>query len=369
MTLPVFTTPDDVKAVAKFLGRKPSGATIADASAVLGVSVEKRKLATMQLLGMLSRDDGRLKLTPDIGRTLARVADKDAEFAEQLRSRIALIPAYAACLEWAHHEELESLAAPEVGAFWHDHYNAELGTDVEREIGQRATCFLQLAAGCGLGEYLNGRRGQPTRLVIDKHALDAFVQSKEFDSDCASESASHEEHDEDSIPAEVTPALNQQSGEAALPKPSDKEQLGQAIFVGHGGNKKPLEQLRKILDQFKIPYKVAVDEPNLGRPISAKVRETMQECNCAILIFTADEEFRDLDGKPVWRPSQNVIHELGAAAYLYGNRIVILKESCIVFPTNFSDLGYISFDRDSLDAKSMDVLRELIGFKIVKITT
>ena len=34
-----------------------------------------------------------------------------------------------------------------------------------------------------------------------------------------------------------------------------KKELGQAIFVAHGKNKKPLDQLKRILDQFRIPYK------------------------------------------------------------------------------------------------------------------
>jgi len=148
-----------------------------------------------------------------------------------------------------------------------------------------------------------------------------------------------------------------------------KMELGQGIFIAHGKNKKPLEQLKKILDQFKIPYKVAIDEPNLGRPIGTKVKEIMQSCNCAILIFTADEEFFDNQGKSIWRPSENVVYELGASSYLYGNRIVILKEERVEFPTNFRDIGYISFANDQLEAKSMDLLKELIGFGIVKIST
>jgi predicted nucleotide-binding protein len=145
--------------------------------------------------------------------------------------------------------------------------------------------------------------------------------------------------------------------------------LGQGIFVAHGKNKKPLEQLKQTLDQFKIPYKVAVDEPNLGRPIGSKIRDIMQACNCAILIFTADEEFQDKKGNVTWRPSENVIYELGAAGYLYDNKIVIMKEDDVVFPSNFRDLGHISFAKDQLDAKSMDVLKELIGFGIVKVST
>lgn len=95
----------------------------------------------------------------------------------------------------------------------------------------------------------------------------------------------------------------------------------------------------------------------------------MQSCNCAILIFTADEELRDAKGNVVWRPSQNVVYELGASGYLYDNRLVILKEDTVTFPSNFHDIGHISFSHDQLEAKAMDVLKELIGFGIVKITT
>ncbi len=154
-----------------------------------------------------------------------------------------------------------------------------------------------------------------------------------------------------------------------LPEVPSKKELGQGIFIAHGKNKKPLEQLKRILDQFKVPYKVAVDEPNLGRPIGTKVKEIMETCNCAILIFTADEEFFDKEGNSIWRPSENVVYELGASSYLYESRIVILKEENVEFPSNFSDLGYISFTKDQLESKSIDVLKELIGFGIIKIST
>ena len=63
------------------------------------------------------------------------------------------------------------------------------------------------------------------------------------------------------------------------------------------------------------------------------------------------------------------MYELGASGYLYENRIVILKEDTVEFPSNFKDIGYISFSKDQLEAKSMDVLKELIGFGIVKVST
>lgn len=175
--------------------------------------------------------------------------------------------------------------------------------------------------------------------------------------------------DDKSSPTAIAEVKGMGQPSKPMAPPVTPPTLGQAIFIAHGKNKVPQEQLKKILDQFKVPYKLAIEEPHLGRPIGQKVRETMQGCNCAVLIFTADEEFTTKDGQTIWRPSENVVYELGASGYLYDKRIVILKEEGVFFPSNFRDLGYISFAKDQLEAKAMDLLKELIGFGIVKIST
>ena len=140
------------------------------------------------------------------------------------------------------------------------------------------------------------------------------------------------------------------------------------LFIGHGGNKKPLEQLTKTLRELGIPHVVAEDEPNTGRPISQKVRDTMEQCGAAILIFSADVEYFDKDGEPVWRPSENVDHELGAAAVMYDDRVILFKEESINLASNFSGIGFIPFEKDKLDGKTNELLRELIGLKILKVS-
>ena len=95
----------------------------------------------------------------------------------------------------------------------------------------------------------------------------------------------------------------------------------------------------------------------------------MQECGSAILIFTRDELLFDDKGNEVWRPSQNVIHELGACSYAYENRVVIFKEKGINFPTNFQSIGYIEFEEGNIEANTPELLKELIGFGLVRITT
>ena len=165
------------------------------------------------------------------------------------------------------------------------------------------------------------------------------------------------------------PAASSASGVEASEGESAQRPVPMQLFIAHGKNRRPLEQLREILNSWKVPFLVAVDEPNAGRPISEKVAETMRQCSAGIFIFTADEHFRDGDGKEVTRPSQNVVYELGAASLLYGRKIVILKEAGVSFPSDFSDLGWIEFDRDALDAKAMDLLREMIALEAVRLVS
>lgn len=144
------------------------------------------------------------------------------------------------------------------------------------------------------------------------------------------------------------------------------------VFIAHGKNRVPLEQLKKALDQFKVKYAVAVDEANRGRPISKKVADLMElECSSGVFIFTADERFlrETADGttEEVWRPSENVVYELGAASILYDNRIVIFKEKSVSFPSDFSDLGYIEFEKDQLVAELGNLFSELVSLDILEV--
>jgi hypothetical protein len=148
---------------------------------------------------------------------------------------------------------------------------------------------------------------------------------------------------------------------------SPKEPVGpRQIFVAHGKNMKPVEELRKILDQFKIPYKIAVEEPNSGRPISAKVATLMKSCTAGIFVFTKDESFTNANGEEIWRPSENVVYELGAGNIEWGSKIIVLKESGVNFASDYQDIGYITFE-GSLSAKALEVIRELIGLGIVQV--
>jgi len=144
------------------------------------------------------------------------------------------------------------------------------------------------------------------------------------------------------------------------------------VFIAHGKNRVPLDQLKTALDTFKVIYAVAVDEPNQGRPISKKVASLMRdECSSGVFIFTADERFlregKEGTTEEVGRTRENVAYELGAASILYENRIVIFKEKGVTFPTDFSDLGYIEFEKDKLVAELGSLFKELVALDILEV--
>ena len=147
----------------------------------------------------------------------------------------------------------------------------------------------------------------------------------------------------------------------------EKEKGIKQIFIAHGKNTDLVDQLKNILIQFHIPYTIAEEESNQGRPISKKVSELMHECSCAIFIFTKEEEKQDSDGNTAYVPNANVVFELGAASVLYENKIVIFKQEGVEFGSGFTDLGYISFEED-LNTKAMELIKELVDLGLLKIS-
>ncbi|MCW7480350.1 TIR domain-containing protein [Leptospira kanakyensis] len=358
MILPIRTTVEDVETLCRYLLKKPTGANIKEAKTVLDSKyLDGRKLSALKVWGLIEDNNDKLKLT-EIGRKVGS-QDETTKVAA-LQEIIRNIAPYFAIIEKASHNGLKSFTNLEVSAHWHDHFK-EISSSNDKILSDQAVCFFQLADGAKLGEMIVGRKGSNTRFEFNKTQIEIFISNQPYINTSDPQNSILDTNKGKTEQFDQNPQLKD------LGQNSSK--LGEGIFIAHGKNKKPLEQLKKILDQFKIPYKVAVEEPNLGRPISLKIKETMAACNCAILIFTADEEFQDLKGKSIWRPSENVIFELGAAGYLYDKRIVILKEDSVEFASNFKDIGYISFEKDQLESQSMAVFKELIGFGILKIST
>jgi predicted nucleotide-binding protein len=179
-----------------------------------------------------------------------------------------------------------------------------------------------------------------------------------------------EDSDDNVVPLEASRTGVETPKTPAVPPSENKPP--RKIFIAHGKNRKPMESLTKLLQRFGVPHVVAVNAPHGGRPISKKVADLMQECSAGIFIFTKDERFLREDAKgnteEVWRPSENVVFELGAASVLWEKKIIILREDGVNFPSDFSDLGYITFHASDLASNTESLLAELIALGLLKVS-
>jgi len=171
--------------------------------------------------------------------------------------------------------------------------------------------------------------------------------------------------EEKTVEAETIPPIAESVTTVPPADKNTEDKKSKPIFIVHGKDKEPLNQMKQILDQFKIPYRVAIDEAHGGRPISAKVRDLMNQCGSAIIVFSSDGEAQDPERGIV--ANLNVVFELGAASVLYGDKIIIFKENGLKLPSDFSDLGHISFDKGHLDGRALDLLKELISMGFVQV--
>jgi predicted nucleotide-binding protein len=268
-----------------------------------------------------------------------------------------------------------AVSPPVFGAFFRDYANKKLPSPdmLPKILSSQYKVPQEVAQECA--EVISGN-GRQVELIRDiggsPHILlDAETVAASSTVDSAPDTSTAVELNSEAGVAEL-PAQAADSASrtrlGGLAGAASTTQVPRPIFVGHGKNKAPLQQLQRLLTSFQIPHKIVVDEANLGRPISQKVKETIEECGSAILIFTRDEKFHDAEGNEVWRPSENVVHELGATSFAYGDRIVIFKERGLHFPTNFQSIGYIEFEADDITARTADLLKELIGFGLVRVT-
>ncbi len=252
MPLPMRATLDDIENVCKYLAAKPTGATLKEAQSIVDSKhLHPEKIAALKFWKLIDEHEGKLKVTPDGRQCVKGENERVVILTEVIRK----INPYNTTIERAAHRKDDALTAAEVGAHWHEHFPSEVG-DSDEILNAQAVCFFNVAAGAKLGTLIVGRKGALTRFSFSAEALSGFIQKNPVSiNDSTSEKDAPDDEQED---ADKKTNSSSAVGVSTFISPQEKQstELGQAIFIAHGKNKKPVEQLKKVLDQFKIPYKV-----------------------------------------------------------------------------------------------------------------
>lgn len=189
MSLPSLATVEDMSAVVGILYGKMSGDTIknAKASTTKPSIFTEQRLEAYQAWGLLTVEGERLKLTNQ-GRKLHEHTEEQQHevYAEVLRK----IPLYEITLRHIHSGSYEERIVAEIGSHWADNFAEQVATNNDRLLGEQVTAFMSVVAGAGLGRYVRGRKGKPTRLEINRGAVGEFISgAKRLDSPTEHETA------------------------------------------------------------------------------------------------------------------------------------------------------------------------------------
>ncbi|MYF21233.1 MAG: hypothetical protein F4209_00455 [Chloroflexi bacterium] len=322
MALPVRTSLDDIDAVCGYLMTKPTGATIAEARAVLDKKhLDPRKLTGLKYWGMIDLDDGRLKIA-ERGRTAVR--DSGAHRSVALREVIRQTKPYAAIVERVAHREESSLTATDVASHWYEHFR-EASSDSDTTLNHQAIAFFQIAQGADLGVAVVGRKGKPTRFEFDRNAVQGFIADEESGTGPLVE----EDLAETEPSPSQEPAPDFDDGAAQDASAADNRRM----FITHGKDKNILNQVKQLVTFGKFEPVVAAEQETGAVPVPEKVMSEMRTCASALIHVSADRHYWTQDGSPARLINENVLIEIGAAMALYGNKFVLLVEEDLELPT------------------------------------
>lgn len=350
MALPIRTTAEDVDAICGYLIAKPTGATSAEAKAVIdGGVLDGRKMTAYRSWGLVEDASGRMKITAR-GRLWTK--DKGAKKREAARQIINSVAPYRSVLERAYHSREFVVSATDIAAQWHEHFNAD-ASDNDRILNDQAVCFFQLAMAAGLGELVVGRRGAPTRFEFIEEELSSCLDSKvEIPVDEVHEAPPEAIGDIDGVGAHSSDAVKVQ-------KPVE----GNRVFITHGKNKKILEQVKELVVFGKFEPVIAQERETAAKPVPEKVMDDMRTCRAAVIHVDVERMLLDEKGIQVPQINGNVLIEIGAAMALYGRNFILLVEEGVALPSNLQGLYECRYKGDELNmVATMKLLKAFNDF-------
>lgn len=356
MPLPIRTTLSDIDAFCSYLLTKPTGATLAEAKAVLDEKIlDARKLSALKTWGLIE-DTGAGKMRPtERGRLVSK--DKGAKRSQALKEAVGSIRPYVAIVERAIHRNESTLSTTEVAAHWHQHFKAD-ASESDRILNDQAVCFFQLAEGADLGKLTIGRKGQPTRFVFEETNARAFVNGSGLPTDILEEAADEEVSSDDGVQSSpVSRGLD-------IKTPDKASESGNRVFITHGKNKKILDQVKEIVAFGKFEPVVAQERETGAMPVPDKVMDDMRSCHAAVIHVGVDGILVGRDGKEHPQVNGNVLIEIGAAMALYGRNFILLVEEGAKLPSNLQGLYECRYSGDELNMPAtMKLLKAFNEFR------
>ncbi|MCE5342030.1 MAG: nucleotide-binding protein [Eubacteriales bacterium] len=371
MLLPIIASPNDVLQVVQFLKTRAIGCTLEDAKVVIDKKLlDHRKINAYIIWGLVYRDGDKLKLS-ELGKRLARVSE--TEYPDIFSSVIRSINPYHSALEWAFYQkDINSITNVDIASFWYENKKFSLDSENENTLKDMAVCYFKVCMAAGIGILTIGRRGQQTRLDLDRNQLGQYIGGSSLiptakDDEIAT-IAEHPGIESESSPASPLSSLKDSLNKTEPNAPSSQADALPAldvpirIFISHGKNMEIVEQIKTLIELANLDYEIVVETETAAIPIPEKVFGAMRRCNSAVICVSADENDKKEDGS--YDINRNVLIEIGSAFVLYDKKVILVWDKRIAIPTNLQGLYRCEYTGDELSwGPGIKLMKALNGFK------
>lgn len=359
MQLPILATAEDAIEITKYLNTKATGCTIEDAKTIVDKRLlDPRKITAYKSWGIISNDGAKIKLT-ETGKRLARSIDKD--YPDVFRIILQSIDAYHSALEWVFYKkDFVSVTNVDIAAYWYENKKFGLSDTAENTLKDMAVCYFRICEAAAMGKMIVGRKGQSTRLEINRDELGQYIGGSTLSRNVDSRLEVMTEVETNTVSDYSTNSDITVSDSTDEKVSVETEEV--RIFISHGNNMEIVEQIKTLIELANFDYEIAIENETSAIPIPEKVFGAMRRCNSAVICVSADEKEKKEDGQ--YGINQNVLIEIGSAFVLYDKKVILVWDKRIDIPSNLQGLYRCEFSGDELSwGTGIKLMKALNNFK------
>jgi Predicted nucleotide-binding protein containing TIR-like domain len=355
--LPMLATAGDVREVVRLLKRKSGGITIIEGMDAIRRVFDPRKVAAYEYWGLIERRGDRLILSA-LGWEFARRFEPEARL---FRSILGSTLAYHSALEWVFGQNLEIVTDADVARFWHEHPSQVFLSGNQKTVEGNVVCFFHLCQEAELGMATVGKRGQPTRLRVDREELAAYI-------------AAGPAHANDDLPAQA--ALDESAGDNSsssyamadtetTPRAAAHPSVRMRVFISRRKDAPLVKQVEMALELADIECEVSQRSMSDTQLVPDETLAAMRRCDAAVIIVAkADCQAAAESDEAGALLDESVLMEIAAAVVHYNRRVILLWNEGVCVPARLRDLCRYEFAGDCLTWESgMQLLKALKNFQ------
>jgi predicted nucleotide-binding protein len=349
--LPMLATAGDIREVVRLLKRRAGDITIIEGMDAIKRLFDPRKVAAYEYWGLITRRGDRLSLSA-LGWEFARKLEPEARL---FRSVLSATLAYRSALEWVFEQNLEIVTDADVAAFWLEHPAQVFLSGNRKTVEGNVVCFFHLCQEAELGMATVGKRGQPTRLRVDREELSAYISESvpPASADLPVQSALDE-----------GPATSPATAAPATPPPRAAAHISEKmrVFISRRTDALLVKQVQMALELADIESEFGRRAESDAQLVPDKIFNAMLRCNAAIIVLTAEDCRTNAEGNTT--PGESLMMEIAVAIVHYNRRVILLCEESVPLPACLRGLCRYEYAGESLTWETgVQLLKALKNFQ------